>query len=478
MIGAVIVEVDGFTGAREIRAISGAETDSLGRGAAIFHASTPSQRMFSAARTIAGSGKRREFPFSHINDAEIKMFNYIASHMPEGATGKISFLTMRSRLGGQVIEPMPACSSCTAAFFELAGDFPGVAIGSYAAVYPAAGEIDIGDEHPAASPEPEAPPTKTERSVDKPDVPAARTSGSSSEPDVPTAKTIGPGADPEIGPVVEATPAGQPRVEVPEIPPAGTKGPAPEDVPELPAATGTAGTGGIALSAFSLGLILLRFLPEPGAGKPIQDALAARLAEPRWQSRMKEVQHEAIATPGVRYYSIEFKITYVASKHWHWRADTMHRFESVDLLSIKLSKEDLTHCGKLDPPEKPEGLRLAQPMGEYTWKATCPCVTSALVARPEIGPTYALEGDTEIREAVSAADDATLARMPSSERERITRRLFKGWVSDDDLDTIVRVYKTAAADQKARLKKVIEELIPTLWSIGQRTHLRVALAQP
>ena len=68
--------------------------------------------------------------------------------------------------------------------------------------------------------------------------------------------------------------------------------------------------------------------------------------------------------------------------------------------------------------------------------------------------------------------------MPSSERERITRRLFKGWVSDDDLDTIVRVYKTAAPDQKARLKKVIEELIPTLWSIGQRTHLRVALAQP
>jgi hypothetical protein len=140
VIGAAIVEVDGFAGAREIRAISSMETDALGEGAQVFHATTPVTRTITAARSIAGS--RGEFPFSHVNDAEIKIFEYIAANMPPNATGRISVLTVRSRDSGQTLEPTPACSSCTNAMFQLAGQYRGVQVGSYAPVR-STGTIDM-----------------------------------------------------------------------------------------------------------------------------------------------------------------------------------------------------------------------------------------------------------------------------------------------------------------------------------------------
>lgn len=144
VIGAAIVEVEGFRGAREIRAISAQGTDALGQGAPVFHATTPGTRVFTAARSIAGGSARREFPFSHVNDAEIKLFEYIAANMPANATGRITIVTMRSRNGGAIVEPIPACSSCTNAFFELAGRYRGrVQVGSYAATHPT-GTVDLG----------------------------------------------------------------------------------------------------------------------------------------------------------------------------------------------------------------------------------------------------------------------------------------------------------------------------------------------
>ncbi|HVU78836.1 MAG TPA: DUF4157 domain-containing protein [Gaiellaceae bacterium] len=146
VIGAAIVDVPGFTGAREIRAISSSETDALGQGAPVFHATTPTTRTITAARSIAGS--QGEFPFSHVNDAEIKLFEYIAAHMPPGATGRISILTVRSRDSGQTLEPIPACSSCTNALFQVAGRFRGVEVGSYAPVRPT-GSIELGSSSDA-----------------------------------------------------------------------------------------------------------------------------------------------------------------------------------------------------------------------------------------------------------------------------------------------------------------------------------------
>lgn len=142
VIGAAIVEVEGYAGPRELRAVSSSQTDDLGHGAAVPHAQTPTDRTLSAARSIGGASVRREFPFSHINDAEIKLFEEISRHMPPNARGRISFLTMRSRLNGTVLEPIPACSSCTNATFQVAGTFRGVEVASYAAVHPT-GSADL-----------------------------------------------------------------------------------------------------------------------------------------------------------------------------------------------------------------------------------------------------------------------------------------------------------------------------------------------
>jgi hypothetical protein len=114
------------------------ETDELGQTAPVTHAQTPTSRTLSPARSISGSSARREFPFSHINDAEIKLFEAITPNMPANARGRISFLTMRSREGGRILEPIPACSSCTNATFQFAGTFRGVQVGSYAATFPTA----------------------------------------------------------------------------------------------------------------------------------------------------------------------------------------------------------------------------------------------------------------------------------------------------------------------------------------------------
>jgi hypothetical protein len=151
VIGAAIVEVEGYRGAREIRAISSAQTDPLGEGAPVAHAATPATRTLSASRSIGGASLRREFPFSHINDAEIKLFETIAANMPRNAVGRISFLTIRSRQGGQILEPIPACSSCTNATFQVAGTFRGVQVASYAAVHPTA-SISLEPAGPGATP--------------------------------------------------------------------------------------------------------------------------------------------------------------------------------------------------------------------------------------------------------------------------------------------------------------------------------------
>jgi hypothetical protein len=143
VIGAAIVDVEGYTGPREIRAISGAATDALGQGAPVHHALTPTARTLSATRTIGGSGQRREFPFSHINDAEIKMFEEIAEHLPPNAKGTIHFSTMRNRVtrGRAALEPAPACSGCNRATFEM-GAFRQINMVSHAATYPT-GSLDI-----------------------------------------------------------------------------------------------------------------------------------------------------------------------------------------------------------------------------------------------------------------------------------------------------------------------------------------------
>jgi hypothetical protein len=146
VIGAAIIDVPGYEGPTEMRAISGAATDALSKEGSVYHAGSPAARTLSATRTIAGAGARREFPFSHVNDAEIKLFEDIAARLPANAKGTVHFLTMRVRqVGGKtVFEPIPACSGCTRATFEM-GTFKGVKMVSHAATHPT-GTLNLAEE--------------------------------------------------------------------------------------------------------------------------------------------------------------------------------------------------------------------------------------------------------------------------------------------------------------------------------------------
>ena len=146
VIGAAIIDVEGYTGPKEMRAISGADTDALGAGAAVYHASSPNPRTLSATRSIAGSGPRRDFPFAHINDAEMKLFEDIIARLPKDARGTIHFATIRVRqVNGQtVFEAYPACSGCIRASFEAAGSLPKIDLVSHAPVHPT-GTANMGN---------------------------------------------------------------------------------------------------------------------------------------------------------------------------------------------------------------------------------------------------------------------------------------------------------------------------------------------
>ncbi|GJD60233.1 eCIS core domain-containing protein [Methylobacterium frigidaeris] len=155
VIGAAIIDVEGYQGPKEMRAISGADTDSLRQGASVYHASSPTDRTLSATRSIAGSGPRREFPFAHINDAEMKLFEDIIGRLPKDAKGTIHFTTVRVRevKGQTVLEPYPACSGCIRASFETAGTLPKVDLVSHAPVHPT-GTAELPEPRRPAGPKP------------------------------------------------------------------------------------------------------------------------------------------------------------------------------------------------------------------------------------------------------------------------------------------------------------------------------------
>lgn len=133
-VGAAIVDVPGYTGPKELRAVSSYAGDDVGGTSTVVHALSPDNRTLPAAKNIGGS--RGDYPGSHINDVEIKMLEEIRKGLPPGATGTIHIQSLRSKDGGSVLEPLPACASCTNAIFAFTADFPGITIVSHQATYP------------------------------------------------------------------------------------------------------------------------------------------------------------------------------------------------------------------------------------------------------------------------------------------------------------------------------------------------------
>jgi hypothetical protein len=198
VIGAAIIDVEGYKGPTEMRAINGADTDALGLGAPVYHATSPKieTRTLSptqgppterGGREASIRGPRRESIFPHINDAEIKMFEDIISRLPPDAKGTIYFTTVRIPKGQTAMEPYPACSGCIRASFEIAGTLPDVVLVSHAPAHPPLSTGGLGESHVGGG------------EHETPQVPAGK-SGTVTDPEAPGAVAGG-----EVGVVPKTT---------------------------------------------------------------------------------------------------------------------------------------------------------------------------------------------------------------------------------------------------------------------------------
>jgi len=82
-----------------------------------------------------------------------------------------------------------------------------------------------------------------------------------------------------------------------------------------------------------------------------------------------------------------------------------------------------------------------------------------------------LTSDSDIRDFVSMQRAEIIKALSAAEKVRLVKRLFSGWVSDDDIDAIERIYNNSTSAEKSTIKGAIN--IGNLSDVGQRTRLRV-----
>lgn len=82
-----------------------------------------------------------------------------------------------------------------------------------------------------------------------------------------------------------------------------------------------------------------------------------------------------------------------------------------------------------------------------------------------------LTSDSDIRDFVSTQRVEIIKGLPAAEKVRLVKRLFSGWVSDDDIDAIERIYKNSTSAEQATIKGAVN--IGDLSDVGQRTRLRL-----
>jgi Domain of unknown function (DUF4157) len=114
----------------------------------------------------------------------------------------------------------------------------------------------------------------------------------------------------------------------------------------------------------------------------------------------------------------------------------------------------------------------------HRWGRTDVAAEYAHLARTELPEQVVPNGDTRAREWAARQPVTALRDMPVEEKVRMVNRMLSGWVSDDDLVGIERLYRASTQADRTVLRGIIAPQIGDLWSIGQRTRLRVLLAQP
>ena len=85
-----------------------------------------------------------------------------------------------------------------------------------------------------------------------------------------------------------------------------------------------------------------------------------------------------------------------------------------------------------------------------------------------------LTSDSDIRDFVSVQRPEIIKALPAAEKVRLVKRLFSGWVSDADIDTIEVIYKNSSDQEKTQIAAAVNP--DDLSDLGQRTRMRVLFA--
>ena len=95
-----------------------------------------------------------------------------------------------------------------------------------------------------------------------------------------------------------------------------------------------------------------------------------------------------------------------------------------------------------------------------------------------VGYDEATIDDDEIRAWVASHSLDDMGRLPAGEKLRMIFSLMRGWISDEDVANIERIFASVrSAAEMAMLRRAIEPHITEMTSVGQRTRVRVALVR-
>jgi hypothetical protein len=160
---------------------------------------------------------------------------------------------------------------------------------------------------------------------------------------------------------------------------------------------------------------------------------------------------------------------------------------SIALEAVEASKADIRTALAARPGSPPASNVLH---GPYAAERLVPIVDTWSAnrwGRADVAAEYAKlawtegpeqlipNGDTRAREWAARQPAAALRDMPVEEKVRMVNRMLSGWVSDDDLDGIARLYRASLQADQAILSGVMAPQIQDLQSMRQRTRLRVLL---
>ena len=82
-----------------------------------------------------------------------------------------------------------------------------------------------------------------------------------------------------------------------------------------------------------------------------------------------------------------------------------------------------------------------------------------------------LTSDDDIRDFVATQRPEIIRDLPATEKVRLVRKLFEGWVADGDIDAIEVIYRNSSDADKQLIRSAID--VSDLFSIGQRARMRL-----